>query len=50
MDKKKAAAHFKKAILLSYLSPRGTVKEKERTVFQGEWAGCWEWNEKRKTY
>jgi hypothetical protein len=23
MDKKKAAAHFKKAILLSYLSPRG---------------------------
>ena len=35
MDKKKATAHFKKAILLSYLSPLGTAREERSHGLSG---------------
>ena len=41
MDKKKAAAHFKKAILLSYLSPLGTAREERPHGLSGGVGGGW---------
>lgn len=48
MDKKKATAHFKKAILLSYLSPLGTAREERPHGLSGGVGGVLRSGTKRR--